>query len=118
MLVLQASTRLQLAKSVPCKLRKLPSMDENMNRRAFFQSTAAVSMATLAIGAEPQQAPGPRQPMVASSNPKAVDRVMQLLKEGFDPLDAAIAGVAIVEADPSDHSVGYGGLPNEDGVVE
>ncbi len=34
------------------------------------------------------------------------------------PLDAAIAGVAIIEADPKDHSVGYGGLPNEDGVVE
>jgi len=33
-------------------------------------------------------------------------------------LDAAIEGVAIVEADPKDHSVGYGGLPNEDGVVE
>ena len=33
-------------------------------------------------------------------------------------LDAAIEGVAIVEADPGDHSVGLGGLPNEDGVVE
>jgi N4-(beta-N-acetylglucosaminyl)-L-asparaginase len=43
---------------------------------------------------------------------------MELLKAGYDPLDAAIAGVAIVEADPADHSVGYGGLPNEDGVVE
>ena len=29
-----------------------------------------------------------------------------------------IAGVNIVEKDPDDHSVGYGGLPNEDGVVE
>ena len=26
--------------------------------------------------------------------------------------------MAIIEADPKDHSVGYGGLPNEDGVVE
>ena len=39
-------------------------------------------------------------------------------RSGHDPLDAAIEGVAIVEADPKDHSVGYGGLPNEDGVVE
>ena len=37
---------------------------------------------------------------------------------GHDPLDAAIEGVAIVEADPKDHSVGLGGLPNEDGIVE
>ena len=43
---------------------------------------------------------------------------MELVKAGHDPLDAAIEGVAIVEADPKDHSVGLGGLPNEDGVVE
>lgn len=35
-----------------------------------------------------------------------------------DPLDAVVAGVALVEDDPTDHSVGLGGLPNEDGVVE
>src|SRR5262249_52923922 len=33
-------------------------------------------------------------------------------------LDAIVAGVKIVEDDPNDTSVGYGGLPNEDGVVE
>jgi N4-(beta-N-acetylglucosaminyl)-L-asparaginase len=43
---------------------------------------------------------------------------MELIKAGADPLDAAIEGVAIVEADPNDHSVGYGGIPNEEGVVE
>ena len=43
---------------------------------------------------------------------------MELIQAGADPLDAAIAGVAIVEADPTDHTVGYGGIPNEDGVVE
>lgn len=36
---------------------------------------------------------------------------------GEHPLDAIVAGVNIVENDPNDHSVGYGGLPNEDGVV-
>ena len=40
------------------------------------------------------------------------------MKKGHDPLDAAIEGVGIVEADPKDHSVGLGGLPNEEGVVE
>lgn len=77
-----------------------------------------MTLTSLAIGAEPRRAPGSRQPMVASSNGKAVERVMELLKQGYDPLDAAIAGAAIIEADPSDHSVGFGGLPNEDGVVE
>jgi len=41
-----------------------------------------------------------------------------VLRNGADTLDAVIAGVNIVELDPNDSSVGYGGLPNEDGVVE
>ena len=45
-------------------------------------------------------------------------KAMEILKGGGDTLDAVIAGVNIVELDPRDHSVGYGGLPNEDGVVE
>src|SRR5262249_61003062 len=37
---------------------------------------------------------------------------------GSDVLDAVIAGVNIVELDPEDTSVGYGGLPNAEGVVQ
>jgi len=40
------------------------------------------------------------------------------MRAGVDPLDAAIAGVNIQELDPEDDSVGLGGLPNEDGVVQ
>ena len=40
------------------------------------------------------------------------------MSEGTDVLDAVIAGVNIVELDPLDTSVGYGGLPNADGVVQ
>jgi N4-(beta-N-acetylglucosaminyl)-L-asparaginase len=93
-------------------------MAKSMNRRAFLQSSTAISMATLALGAAPQKPPGSKRPLVVSSNKRVVDKVMELLKEGYDPLDAAIAGAAIIEADPKDHSVGYGGIPNEDGVVE
>jgi N4-(beta-N-acetylglucosaminyl)-L-asparaginase len=39
-------------------------------------------------------------------------------RAGEDTLDAVVAGVALVEADPADTSVGYGGLPNENGVVQ
>jgi len=68
----------------------------------------------------PARAPGNRRPVaVASANGlAAVAKAIELMKSGVDPLDAAIAGVAIVEADPLEHSVGYGGIPNEDGVVE
>ena len=41
-----------------------------------------------------------------------------MLRTGADTLDAVVAGVNIVELDPKDNSVGYGGLPNEEGVVE
>lgn len=49
---------------------------------------------------------------------KAVERAYQQMAEGVDTLDAAIAGVQIVEDDPDDLTVGYGGLPNENGIVE
>jgi len=45
-------------------------------------------------------------------------KAMEIIKAGGDTLDAAIAGVNIPELDPRETSVGYGGLPNEDCVVE
>ena len=41
-----------------------------------------------------------------------------MVRQQADPLDAAIAGVNIQELDPEDQSVGLGGLPNADGVVQ
>jgi N4-(beta-N-acetylglucosaminyl)-L-asparaginase len=41
-----------------------------------------------------------------------------MITGGSDVLDALVAGVNIVELDPEDDSVGYGGLPNADGVVQ
>src|ERR1035438_6763748 len=45
-------------------------------------------------------------------------KAMEVIKAGGDTLDAVIAGVNIVELDPRDNSVGYGGLPNEEGIVQ
>ncbi len=58
--------------------------------------------------------------VVASANGlRAVKRAYQLMRgKNADPLDAAIAGANIQELDPNDQSVGLGGLPNEDGVVQ
>ena len=89
-----------------------------IGRREFLAAMGSASLATLALGASPPAPIGARRPLVVSSNPNALEKTMELIKAGLDPLDAAIAGVAIIEADPKDHSVGYGGLPNEDGVVE
>jgi len=47
-----------------------------------------------------------------------VAKAFRMITTGADVLDAVVAGVNIVELDPEDTSVGYGGLPNADGVVQ
>lgn len=49
---------------------------------------------------------------------RTTQKAYELMVAGGDPMDAAVEGVVIVEEDPNDMSVGYGGLPNEAGVVE
>ena len=48
----------------------------------------------------------------------AVEKAFSMITSGSDVLDAVVAGVNIVELDPLDTSVGYGGLPNAEGVVQ
>jgi N4-(beta-N-acetylglucosaminyl)-L-asparaginase len=94
-------------------------MQQAIHRRHFLGTTAAASFGALALGAAEPKPTGPRRPLViASGNLRTVEIAMEMITKGHDPLDAAIAGVAIVEADPNDHTVGLGGTPNEDGVVE
>ena len=53
------------------------------------------------------------------SDMTCVQKAFTMMTSGnADVLDALIAGVNIVELDPLDDSVGYGGLPNADGVVQ
>jgi len=47
-----------------------------------------------------------------------IDKAYALLMNGGDTLDAAIMIGKAQEDDPNDDTVGLGGLPNEDGVVE
>src|SRR3712207_1078007 len=48
----------------------------------------------------------------------AVSRAFRMITQGSDVLDALIAGVNIPELDPLETGIGYGALPNADGVVE
>ena len=48
----------------------------------------------------------------------AIEKAFSMITGGSDVLDAVVAGANIVELDPLDSSVGYGGLPNADGVVQ
>jgi N4-(beta-N-acetylglucosaminyl)-L-asparaginase len=96
-------------------------MIESVTRRQFLAgSSAAGLLGATALGASPLRQTGAGRPVaIASANGlKAVTRAVELMKAGADPLDAAVAGVGIVEEDPTDHSVGLGGIPNEDGIVE
>ena len=56
---------------------------------------------------------------IASHNGlNATTRAFELLKEGHSPTHACVEGVTLVEDDPLEHTVGYGGLPNEQGIME
>ena len=48
----------------------------------------------------------------------AIERAFRGITEGEDVLDAIVAGVNIPELDPDERGIGYGGLPNADGVVQ
>jgi N4-(beta-N-acetylglucosaminyl)-L-asparaginase len=94
-----------------------------MNRRNFFKSSAALTTTALYsdfLLTKTLQADTSTGPVVISSGNglRATEKAMELIRNGVDAIDAVIAGVNIVEDDPNDHSVGYGGLPNEEGVVE
>jgi N4-(beta-N-acetylglucosaminyl)-L-asparaginase len=77
-------------------------------------SQAAVAAASQARG----QLSGKIMAISSANGLRGVARAVEMMKAGTDTLDAAIAGVNIQEEDPNDDSVGYGGLPNEEGVVE
>lgn len=98
-----------------------------MKRREFLSAAAMGTVATLARSAAviPQRAARPV--VIASVNghffknggPKTVvETAWEMMMRGSDVLDALIAGVNIDELDPADPYVGYGGLPNAEGVVE
>jgi N4-(beta-N-acetylglucosaminyl)-L-asparaginase len=106
-------------------------MSQKLNRRDFVMgsTTAGMVASTKLFGAGPQIVRQSVKPIVVSANngnrtkdPKTgltcVATAFKMITEGKDVLDAVIAGVNIVELDPEDTSVGYGGLPNADGVVQ
>ncbi len=97
------------------------------SRRTFLATSTAglisVPAATaLGRGVQPSFGlPQDDRPVIAISSGNgqpATAKAFEMINSGSDPLDACVAGVNIVEADPNDMSVGYGGLPNEDGVVQ
>jgi len=96
-------------------------MTGKLTRREDVRTSAS---AGVVAGLSPEltareQSKGSRPLVISSANGlRTNERAMEMIRQGADTLDAVIAGVNIVEDDPEDMSVGYGGLPNEDGDVE
>ena len=109
-------------------------MTEKISRRAFVvTSTAGLAAAAAAPVSTAGQAPAVvtkksvTPTVIASDNGNVyknggdktcVETAFALMMSGRDVLESLIAGVNIVELDPADTSVGYGGLPNAEGVVQ
>jgi N4-(beta-N-acetylglucosaminyl)-L-asparaginase len=96
-------------------------------RREFLKHASVAGAGALLVSSLPESAavagPAARAAVkpiaIASANGlAAVAKAIEVINSGADALDGVIAGVNIVEDDPNDTSVGYGGLPNEEGVVE
>jgi len=80
---------------------------------------AAVSLNSGQQGHASNNDPAKRAIMICAHNGHAyIEAAYAYLKSGGDTLDAAIRVVRGPEDDPNDDSVGLGGLPNEEGVVE
>ncbi|MCM2256108.1 MAG: N(4)-(beta-N-acetylglucosaminyl)-L-asparaginase [Vicinamibacteria bacterium] len=102
-------------------------MPAPLDRRSFVRASLVAGVAG-AVGQAPAvRAAGVRPVVVASSNGNrfknggtqtGVAVAFERMTKGEDVLDALIAGVNLCELDPADDSVGYGGLPNAEGVVQ
>lgn len=90
-----------------------------LNRRTFMQSVAAA--AALSATQPPAAKPAEGGPVFLSTWPHgkpANERAAEVFRAGGSLLDAVEKGINVPESDPNVKSVGYGGLPNEEGVVE
>ncbi|HZE95050.1 MAG TPA: N(4)-(beta-N-acetylglucosaminyl)-L-asparaginase [Gemmatimonadales bacterium] len=104
-------------------------MSDSLTRRDFLRSAAGGVAASSMMGIpHPMRPVRPLPPAsrwaakpvaIASANGlRAVQKAFDMLMQGADTLDSVVEGVKIQELDPSDDSVGYGGLPNAEGVVQ
>src|SRR5213083_1551534 len=109
-------------------------MSKKMKRRDFMITSAGAGLVVAANKTRASSVgpimliPAAVKPVVVSSangnrfknggNMTAVHKAFNMITKGEDVLDSLIAGVNIVELDPLDDSVGYGGLPNAEGVVQ
>ncbi|UCG87657.1 MAG: N(4)-(beta-N-acetylglucosaminyl)-L-asparaginase [Gemmatimonadota bacterium] len=109
-------------------------MKNGLSRRDFMRTTAS-AVTVAAVSSEPAVGAAPTvltsrtvDPVVISDvsgirfrnggQVSAVEKAFEMITSGADVLDALVAGVNIPELDPEEMGIGYGGLPNAEGVVQ
>ena len=112
-------------------------MSNEMNRRRFVSRGLSLGAGAAFLGAVPRDAAalgrsalretagraGRATPMIITSHANevggnAMREAWRMLSSGGAAIDAVERAANVIEVDPEDTSVGYGGLPNEDGVVQ
>ena len=111
----------------------MKTVSQKVSRRKFVATGAAAGLSLtlpgdVIVGAPAIITRSAAKPLVISSGngnryknggtQTAVEKAFSMITSGEDVLDSVVAGVNIVELDPLDTSVGYGGLPNAAGVVQ
>lgn len=98
-----------------------------LSRRNFFYRTfgagATALMLPSSLLAASKSNQGGSVPLIITSHSNetgktAMETGWQILKAGGSAVDAVEKAANTIEADPDDTSVGYGGLPNEKGIVQ
>ncbi|MGD0340507.1 MAG: N(4)-(beta-N-acetylglucosaminyl)-L-asparaginase, partial [Bacteroidales bacterium] len=102
-------------------------MKTSMSRRRFFNQTIGISAGAMILPSLTRfnfQDKGKAiRPMIITSHTndtgkQAMETGWEILRNGGSAVDAVEKAANVIELDPEDTSVGYGGLPNEDGVVQ
>ncbi len=102
-------------------------MKNSISRRKFVSETIGISAGALILpsvkGPGIQQKAAGIRPLIITSHTnetgrKAMEAGWEILLKGGNAVDAVEKAANVIEVDPEDTSVGYGGLPNERGVVQ
>jgi len=101
---------------------------KTLNRRKFLKKAAGVGLTFPLVGKFseiiiPRRKAAGKLPILLCSRSeewgkKVLNPAWEILKQTGSVLDAVEKGANVVELDPEDDSVGYGGLPNEEGIVQ
>lgn len=102
-------------------------MKNFVTRRNFLSRTIGISAGAMMFpsltGFSQQKRSKGITPLIITSHTNetgrnAMNAGWEILNKGGNAVDAVEKAANIIEADPEDTSVGYGGLPNERGVVQ